>query len=96
MTAATPILVGESDAAAMLGISARMLRSIRRRGDIDFVLIGRRILYSMADLSRFVEGNRQCASIAAPIRPIGGSRPPSGVVDFAAVRAQRTNGRHAT
>ena len=96
MNAAAPMLVGEADAAAMLGISARTLRSIRKRGDIDFVLIGSRILYSIADLSRFVEGNRQCASIAAPIRPIGGSRPPSGVVDFAAVRAQRTNGKRAT
>jgi len=50
-----PILVGERDAARMLGVSERHLSSLRREGDVPYRRLGHRVLYSPDELREWVE-----------------------------------------
>lgn len=55
------LLVSESEAAKMLGISPRTLWSIRNTGEISCVRIGRSVRYSVASLQQWIrdrEGGR--------------------------------------
>lgn len=54
-----PILLTEAEAAAALRLSARTLRKARADGQLRYVLIGRAVRYTMADLESFVENLRQ-------------------------------------
>jgi hypothetical protein len=82
-------LLKEAEAAARLGICARSLRTIRQRGEIDFVLIGGAIRYSLADLARFIDERRtRCDSTKEQAAPTGGSISAGAVIAFDAVRAR--------
>lgn len=84
-----PLLLSEAEAARALAVCTRTLRTLRQEGKIHYVTVRGRILYAPADLHRFVESNRTCASINAKGRPTGGSMRPSGVADFAEAQAKR-------
>jgi hypothetical protein len=88
-SAPDPILMEEADAAAAIALSARTLRKLRNEGAVDFVKIGRRILYLREDLIDFAKRHRTCSSTDAKAPPTGGTRSPTGVVDIAAARKQR-------
>lgn len=68
-----PILLTETEAAAALRLSTRTLRKARADGQLRYILIGRAVRYTMADLESFVETLRQVqppCPTPAP-RPIG-------------------------
>lgn len=48
-----PLLIGEPEAARMLGISPRKLFDLRKSGRVPFVHMGRRVLYRVAALEDF-------------------------------------------
>ena len=52
-----PWLMTEEQAAEVLGVRARLLRDLRRRGDIGFLKVGRLVRYRRQDLQRFIEQN---------------------------------------
>lgn len=52
---ADKLLLSEREAALVLGVSVRHLHSLRKRGDIPYVLLGRRVLYSPAALKAWIE-----------------------------------------
>ena len=54
-----PILLTEAEAAEALRLSPRTLRKARQDGLLRYVLIGRAVRYTMADLESFVETLRQ-------------------------------------
>lgn len=66
------LAVNERQAAELLGISPRMLWAIRASGQIRAVRIGRRVVYGVDELRRFLTDN------AAPpiIPPIATTRCP--------------------
>ncbi|MCA3005237.1 MAG: helix-turn-helix domain-containing protein [Planctomycetaceae bacterium] len=59
--AGSPLLIDESAAASLLGLSPRTLRNLRRRGVLKSVTVpGVRVVkYRPADLSAFVESLRE-------------------------------------
>ena len=68
-TVIPPMLVSERQAAAALGVSVRTMFSLRAHGQIPFVPIRSRVLYSPADLARWIESRRIIA--APPSAPLG-------------------------
>jgi len=52
------LLVDEREAAAIIGLKPRMLRDVRRRGEIEFVRVGRMIRYRREALEQFVDRMR--------------------------------------
>lgn len=82
-------LLTEAEAAARLKVCTRTLRKMRQRGEIDFVLIGGAIRYSLADLARFIDERRtRCDSTKEQAPPTGGTISPGRVIAFDAVRAR--------
>jgi hypothetical protein len=53
-----PILIDERQAAEMLGVSARSLFSIRQKGEIPFVRLSCRVLYSPSALAKWIESRQ--------------------------------------
>lgn len=49
-----PILVGIDDAARLLGVSSRTVWTMTNAGELPHLRIGRRVLYPLADLHRWV------------------------------------------
>ena len=84
-------LLTEAEAAGKLRLCPRTLRKYRKSGDLDFILFGGAIRYSLPDLERFVDERRlRCASTpVAKAKHIGTI---SGIMvsDIAAARAKRT------
>ena len=80
------VLLTEAEASESLRVCERTLRDMRRTGELPFVLIRRRVFYTMADIDAYIEGQRQWASIAATTRRSGGTASPSTVVGFEEAR----------
>jgi len=55
------LLVNVGDAAKMLNISERTLRTITKRGELPTVRIASRVLYSREDLVEFIRQRSQSA-----------------------------------
>lgn len=49
-----PIAVGETEAARLLGIGPRTLVKLRQAGEIPYARIRSRVVYSVADLRRWI------------------------------------------
>lgn len=90
-----PLLFTEPEAAAMLKLCERTLRKERQAGRLAFVMVGRAIRYTPADLEAFIEGARALAPTDANRRRPDPDRRRPGVIDFEALRAERRrrNGR---
>lgn len=88
-----PILLNEEDAATRLGIHPRTLRRQREAGKINYILIGRRVLYDLSDIAAFIDRARITPELAAPSRPIArgrrgkANRPGADIIPF----SQRQN-----
>jgi hypothetical protein len=82
------LLLRERDAAAQLAVCPRTLRKWRQDGDIEYILIGRSIRYSITDLDRFIAARKtRCACSKEPEAPFGGTTSPSNIIDFENLRA---------
>jgi excisionase family DNA binding protein len=57
-----PMLLTAEQTAKTLSISERTLWSLRERGEIRAVRIGRRVLYSTIELQRFIDSQLEKAS----------------------------------
>jgi hypothetical protein len=55
----TAPLLTEPQAAAHLAVCPRTLRKARKSGQLHYVLIGRAIRYTLADLAQFIDSHRQ-------------------------------------
>jgi len=55
----SPLLVDELQAASMLGISQRTLWDYRNKGEIPIIRLGRLVRFSVDDLRRFIDANRE-------------------------------------
>lgn len=79
----TPILLTEAEAAKRLSLCTRTLRKARQDGQLPYILIGRAVRYTIADLESYIERLRQvqpaCQPAQRPAR-ISGSRPKGGGV----------------
>jgi excisionase family DNA binding protein len=62
---AQPLLVGEREAAAMLGVAPRTIWSLADAGKLPSVRIGRRKLYAIETLRRFI-ADREAAATSKP------------------------------
>lgn len=63
---AQPILLTETEAADRLRLCARTLRKARQDGQLRYILIGRAIRYTVADLESFVDQLRQVQPACQP------------------------------
>lgn len=54
--------LSESEAAERLGVSRLTLWRARQSGDITFLRIGRRILYTDAHINEFEQRHERCAA----------------------------------
>ncbi|WP_333882836.1 helix-turn-helix domain-containing protein [Sphingobium yanoikuyae] len=63
------ILLTETEAADRLSLCARTLRKERQAGRLRYVLIGRAIRYTVADLESYVEQLRQVPPACLPALP---------------------------
>lgn len=77
-----PILLTETEAAAALRLSPRTLRKARADGQLRYVLIGRAVRYTMADLESFVDTLRQ-------VQPQCSTPAPRSISKAAAARSAR-------
>lgn len=82
-------LLKEAEAAAQLGLCERTLRKERQAGRLPYILIGRCVRYSPADLQSYVEGARICQSASEREPRSTGTPSTSTVVDFVGQRAKR-------
>lgn len=88
-----PMLLTETEAATRLGISDRTLRRERQAGHINYILIGRRILYDLSDIQAFIDRARITPESTATPRPIArgrrgkANRPGADIIPF----SQRQN-----
>jgi|688.fasta_scaffold2368373_1 excisionase family DNA binding protein len=62
---AEPLLITAKRAAELLNISTRHLYTLTKRGQIRAKLIGRKVMYRMADIQRFIDDDSG-VSIAEP------------------------------
>lgn len=63
----TAPLLTEPQAAAHLAVCQRTLRKARKAGRLRYVLIGRAIRYTLADLEQFVDSQRQQEGAPCPV-----------------------------
>lgn len=54
MTTPSTLLLTEDEAARALKLCKRTLRKARQQGDLAYVLIGRAVRYTLADLQEFI------------------------------------------
>ena len=60
IVSAEPALLDETEAAKFLGgVSAKHLFNLRKRGDLPFVRIGTRVMYSRQSLERWIAAREQ-------------------------------------
>jgi hypothetical protein len=83
------ILLREEEAAAMIALSARTLRDLRKAGKVDYVKVGASVRYLAEDLVDFAKRHRTCESTKEKAPPTGGTRSPTTVTDIAAARKLR-------
>lgn len=88
------ILLTESEAADRLRLCTRTLRKERQAGRLRYVLIGRAVRYSVADLESYVEQLRQVQPVCPPVestRRTSVQRPAGGrvVIPFSERNARR-------
>lgn len=87
------LLFTEVEAAERLHLSTRTLRKARQSGQLHYVLIGRAIRYTLADLESYIERLRQMEPACPPSRPTHRSIAPSGrqgvIVPFTERNARR-------
>ncbi|HOM19089.1 MAG TPA: helix-turn-helix domain-containing protein [Thermoguttaceae bacterium] len=57
-------LLNERQAAELLGISARHLHTLRKRGEVPYIRLGGRVLYAPEALQRWIERRLQAAEAA--------------------------------
>jgi excisionase family DNA binding protein len=83
------------EAAKQLRIGVAELRAAVQRGELRFVLIGRRKRFKLPDLELWIQNNTResCASSASAARRSGNMTSRSTVLDFEALRAQQTEKR---
>jgi excisionase family DNA binding protein len=53
------LLLSIDEAAKQLSVSARYLWTMQQRGEIPFVRIGRRVLFAVKDLEKWIEERRE-------------------------------------
>jgi predicted DNA-binding transcriptional regulator AlpA len=58
-----PLLISERDAAKALGLCAKSLYLLRRRGELPYVLVGSRVLYRPADLENWIAQRVQTGGV---------------------------------
>ena len=86
-------LLTEAEACEAIKLAPRTMRQLRHDGKLPFVLIGRAVRYTLADLEAFIAEHRLWHSSDARVRLSGGTTSPSTVVDFEEVRERRRNER---
>jgi excisionase family DNA binding protein len=59
MPEAPTLLVPRDEAARLLSVSPRTIDAMIRRGELNRVPIGRRVLVDRSDLERFIEAAKQ-------------------------------------
>ncbi|WP_298165323.1 helix-turn-helix domain-containing protein [Novosphingobium sp.] len=64
-----PLLLTEPEAAALLQLCPRTLRKARQEGLLHYVLIGRTVRYTVADLESYIEALRKVQTPCPPSRP---------------------------
>ena len=62
-------LLKEREAAALLGISDRHLFSLRKRGEVPYIRLGGRVLYSPEALQKWIERRLQAVEVQAAAGP---------------------------
>lgn len=77
-----PELLTDAEAAERLRISARTLREMRARGEIEYVLVGRKRFYTLAQLAEFIATNSVREERVQPRRNVSIPRPAQGVTKF--------------
>ena len=53
------LLVSQGEAARLLSVSERTLYSMRKRGELNWVRIGPRVLYATEDLRHWIEHRKE-------------------------------------
>lgn len=72
-----PILLTEEEAAAAVRLSPRTLRKARKGGALRYILIGRAVRYTMADLESWIDSLRQAPPpCPMPVTPARTARRP--------------------
>ena len=90
------LLIPPKEAAAMLDISVKTLRTLTETGDIKSVLVGARRKYEPDDIRAFIkEQKRKCPSTSRRTHRTTTTTSRSKVCDFTAARAQRINARRS-
>jgi hypothetical protein len=64
------LLLTEADAAERLAVCQRTLRKARQNGLLPYILIGRAVRYTMADLESYIQTLRQAAKPCTPTTSI--------------------------
>lgn len=80
MSGALSHLLTEQEAAARVRLCGKSLGNARRRGEVRYVQLGRKVFYTEADLAEFVASRNLLAQPALPTPPRGRRRPPGNVV----------------
>lgn len=73
MSALPPAAVGEHEAATLLSVSVDTVRRARKRGELPHFRLGRRVLYSRAELDKFMASCPASTSSESPPPPNGTS-----------------------
>ena len=88
-------LMDEAQACRVLAVCGRTLRKERQAGRLPYIMIGRAIRYSAADLQAYIERARLCPSTAGKDRRSGNTTSRSTVSDFAEALARRERGKRS-
>jgi len=59
------MLISQRETARLLGVTDRTVFSLRKSGELPFIKLGSRVLFSRDDLAAFVAKKRQIATPAA-------------------------------
>lgn len=87
-----PDLLTEAEAAERLRISARTLRDMRGRGEIEYVKVGRKRFYTLAQIADFIATNSVREERVRPMRNVKAGRLPTAVVPFSQ-RVRKVSGQ---
>ncbi len=87
-------LLSERQAAALLGISTRHLFGLRKRGEVPYVRLGGRVLYSPEALQRWIEQRLQAAERAEEAQGAAGRVPSRGAKQAANESTDARGGRN--
>jgi len=88
-----PLLLTEPEAAQRMRVCTRTLRRARHEGQLHYVLIGRSVRYTLADLESYIDRLRQVQPACPPQDPPRRTSQPSGrrgvIVPFTERNARR-------